>query len=734
MAAASGHGTTDQVATEQDGPTASATSTAEASEVAPGGNGAEGSAADGSGDGKGVDGRSHRSSDDREHQRGTKLTYNPALDGIRGLALMSVLLYHGYEGTLFKGSFLAVSTFFTLSGFLITSLLLGEHRKRGGIALGGFYSRRLRRLLPASALTLLVVMLTALITDELWERELSQDVIAAGLHVANWRFLFEDRAYADLFQDNQSLVLHFWSLAIEEQFYWIFPLLTAGLLWLFRGSLKAYTRGLLVLLAVALGLTWMYGNEPNTVYYATPIRGGEILMGGLLAALVARGWFLGNKRLAPWLAGIGVVMLVFQVWAWWVATQQHESLRWGGLLAYSATSALLVLSSNVAGPVRSAMSFEPLRQLGVVSYGVYLFHWPLFKLLSEERVDSLFSPIGLQLRSWSLLLFRLLVVLALSAASYHWFELPLRRGGRPKLVNPQALALTSVVGVLLVAVAVPRISEPPVDELAAVTENNPLAAQPYADDGVFQDESEFPQPPNPADVPGDAQVGVVVGDSTMLMTALGLRVWGEETGNGLVISGGSANPGCAIGTGGEVLYQGSPQPMVEECANWKEMMIEKADEAEDIYGHVEFALIQAGPWDVADRRLEGDTEWRHMGDPVYDSYLRQEMEDATSRLIDRGLTVIWLTSPVIDPDREGNDGDEFDPARMERLNQLIDEVAAERPQAHVVDLAAWMAEQPPERDAELRPDSIHFTVDSATEVSGWLGPEIEAVLDSPTTP
>ena len=118
-----------------------------------------------------------------EAKRPAHLAYNPALDGIRGLALSSVLLYHGYAGDWFKGSFLAVSTFFTLSGFLITSLLLTEHARSGGIALSSFYARRLRRLLPAPAATLAVVAISAVLTNEQWERPLGGDVFAAGLHV-----------------------------------------------------------------------------------------------------------------------------------------------------------------------------------------------------------------------------------------------------------------------------------------------------------------------------------------------------------------------------------------------------------------------------------------------------------------------------------------------------------------------------------------------------------------------
>jgi peptidoglycan/LPS O-acetylase OafA/YrhL len=145
-----------------------------------------------------------------------RLPYNPAFDGIRGLAVAAVLLFH-HGVTWMRGGYLGVSTFFTLSGFLITSLLLAEWTRSGSVRLAHFWARRVRRLLPASALTLLGIMLMAVAVDQPWERSLRGDVLAALFQVANWRFLFDDRSYSELFAD-PSPVLHFWSLAIEEQF------------------------------------------------------------------------------------------------------------------------------------------------------------------------------------------------------------------------------------------------------------------------------------------------------------------------------------------------------------------------------------------------------------------------------------------------------------------------------------------------------------------------------------
>jgi len=659
-------------------------------------------------------------------KKGAHLAYNPALDGIRGLALSSVLLYHGYEGDLFKGSFLAVSTFFTLSGFLITSLLLTEHQRRGGIALGSFYARRLRRLLPASAVTLLAVMLSALVTSEQWERALGGDVFAAGLHVANWRFIFEDRAYGDLFQENQSLVLHFWSLAIEEQFYWVFPLVVAGALALWKGSLKAMTGVILGLIGLAGLLTVIYGDNGTVVYYATPIRGGEILMGGLLAVLVAQGFFVGdkpgNRRLAPVLAAIGAVCLVVQVGLWWFAEQTHPSLKWGGLLAYSVISAALVLSANVDGPVRRAMSFEPLRLLGVVSYGVYLFHWPLFEILDEERVDSLLRPLpgSLEPRTWKLLLIRLVVVLALAAASFRWLESPIRRGHRPKAFSPQLLALGGVVGVLVVAVVVPKVSPPPRDPFE-----------------LFVEAAEGPAPETLTD---RSRVGMAVGDSTMVTTANGLSDWGTRQPDVQVLWGGSAEAGCSIGDEGEVDYRGNQAGLRGGvCAEWRENLTADIERNRERYGRVDYAVVQSGPWDVANRQIPsiGD-DWVHIGQPAYDAYLRSEMEDVVDLLATEGITAVWLTAPLtdwtlLDPPVDERPP-EFDPARMELYNDMIRQLADEREGVVVVDLATYAAQLPPEELARIRPDGVHWSFEGSVEIADWLGPAVVAAADQEKPP
>jgi peptidoglycan/LPS O-acetylase OafA/YrhL len=653
----------------------------------------------------------------REHRR--HLTYNPALDGIRGLAVGAVLLFHG-GFTWARGGYLGVSTFFTLSGFLITSLLLVEFARSERIGLTAFWARRLRRLLPASALTLIGLLLSLFVLNEGWERSLPGDVIGSVLNVANWHFLFADRPYAALF-DSPSPALHFWSLAIEEQFYWVFPLLTAGVLVAAKGSLRVYAAVLGGLLVLSGVLTLLFRDSPDTIYYSTPIRMGEILVGSLLAVALAQGRMAGlNKRSwAPLVGLLGAAALAASAWAWWNIEQPTPALYRGGLLAYALLSGALVLSACVDGPVRRALSFEPLRLLGVISYGVYLFHWPVFLVMSEARVDGWLDPFGLQPRGTKLFVLRVLVTLAVSIASYHLLERPIRNGSRPKLVRPPLLAAGTVAGIVLAAVVIPKISEPPVDPFAAFVNSV--------------------NGPDPSQLAPDAQIGVTLGDSTMLRTAWGLSAWGQENGNRLVLTGGSADLGCGVGRGGEVRYLGDEGALKEQCQRWATTLPEIIAESRERYGRVDFAVVQTGPWDVADRKLEGDDEWRHIGDPVYDDYLRDELDAANQLLLDQGVTVVWLTAPHIEAGKNqepppSEPYPESDPARMDRLNAMIRELADAREGVVVVDLAAWVAGLPPGEDERLRPDGVHFDLERSVEVAQWLAPELMAATRSEDPP
>ena len=253
-----------------------------------------------------------------------RLGYEASLDGLRALAVGAVLMFHGgVAGT--SGGFLGVSVFFTLSGFLITLLLLRERDDTGRIALRSFWSRRIRRLSPAAMTCVAVVLATAARwLDPTQLRNLPGDSIAALANVANWRYVLDDQSYADLFASGPSPLVHFWSLAIEEQFYLVFPILMVALLAVRARRWVAPT--VLAVLAAASVAAMLLTHDHDLVYYGTHTRAAEFLIGALLAFVVAGGHLdrLGARgrtvaSMAGWVAVGAFAVLVVTV---------HQSSAW----------------------------------------------------------------------------------------------------------------------------------------------------------------------------------------------------------------------------------------------------------------------------------------------------------------------------------------------------------------------------------------------------------------------
>jgi peptidoglycan/LPS O-acetylase OafA/YrhL len=650
---------------------------------------------------------------ERPVRRGWRLEYNPALDGIRGVAVGIVLLFHaGYPWA--RGGYLGVSTFFTLSGFLITSLLLGERSATGGVSLGAFWARRMRRLLPASLVTLAAVAICSRVFTDLQTESLPGDIVASALQVANWRFLFDDQSYADVFA-NPSPVLHFWSLAIEEQFYWLFPLLTAIVFVVGRGSVKLYAAVLVALLVVSAATTAMLGySESTTVYYATYTRMGEILVGSVLAVAVSLG--LTRLRLVRPLAALaGVVALAAMAWCWWNLEQETPFISRGGLLAYSLLSGALVLAACVPGPARRALAVEPLRLLGIISYGVYLVHWPIYLVLDQQRTG---------LDRFPLTVLRIAVSLAVATASYFVIEKPIRRGWSLPRVPMLAPAGAAVVVVTLLAVAVPPTPGSGID---------PRIQALWEDSDKFHDASL---------VPPDARIGIAFGDSTMLQTGRGLSAWGNETGQLVLPYAAVTNSlGCSVSRGGDRRSRDVVTASPEGCDTWPDTIPSEAARLRAQYGHLDFAVIQSGPWEVTDRRIPGDGQWRAPGDPVYDDFLYHEFATATDLFVEQGMVVVWVLAPHIDVGRNEEPPPEHpypesEPDRTDRLNEIIRRVADERSSAVAIDLPGYLSDQPGgEMDDGLRPDGVHFDLETAYEVSAdWLGPAVLDAIDAEPNP
>ncbi len=365
-----------------------------------------------------------------------RLPYVAALDGIRALAVIAVLLYHsGYRWI--PGGFLGVEIFFVLSGYLITSLLLAEWRATGTIDLKAFWLRRARRLLPALYFLLAVTLTYAVVMLPGQVSQLRGDASAALFYVTNWWLVFGHKSYFEVV-GRPSLFNHLWSLAVEEQFYLIWPPIFALAIARFRQ--RRVLLGVLVgaLFSSAL-MAFLYDPavDPSRLYYGTDTRAAELLVGAALAFVWKPGQpvrlpgragetlnrSLGHGQRARVLfEGSGAVALCFLGLALWKFGELSQSLYRGGFLAVALATALLiaVVVEPRARFITKALGCEPLRWIGLRSYGIYLWHWPVY-MITRPGID-------VPLDGVQLLGFRVLLTLLLVEISYRGIETPFRSG------------------------------------------------------------------------------------------------------------------------------------------------------------------------------------------------------------------------------------------------------------------------------------------------------------------
>ena len=677
------------------------------------------------------------------------IAYQPALDGVRALAVTAVLLFHGGVPG-FDGGYLGVSVFFTLSGYLITSLLVHEHRVNDRIDLATFYSRRLRRLLPASALCLLGVVVLAAVTEVFdGVASLRSHVLGSLFQVANWVFLAGEGSYQDLLAQASGSVSpleHFWSLAIEEQFYWVWPPLMAlvlGRIPLHRSRVTAIgTLTLLGLLAAPIiAQTW----GPDAAYWATPARMGEILVGAFIAVAL-----YGRTVDAKWgvLAPAALVALAATV----VLFPSSSGPAYEGALSLIAlVSGALLIGLQVDGPVRSWLAAGPLVWLGRISYGVYLFHWPVYVLLDADRTGTS-GPL--------LFAIRLAVTMAVSVASYRLLELPIRHA--PKM-RPRAAFVGSALATVTVFVAAMVMVPTGPGEYWEADRATVEAAAIEADDSSFEPLSTIPDPepdvtppvsapvtpdttmPIESSVPAEATTTVpstlpplpplsrpvriiVAGDSTADATGSGVLSWAAAN-PGIAQAELVTAPGCGFLMGGERLVGGEVGP-AEGCEDWIERFLYPA--VEQAQPDVVMAMVTS--WDLIDRRWDGDELLTPL-DAEYADRLDSDYAALVDGLLAAGAEhVALIRHPIPDSWWLPFEEDYEDPARHEVIYGLYDDLATTDPgQVAVVGLDRHFTDAGIDRDQEVRPDGIHVTPEAAATIADqFLGDRLVRVaLGSP---
>ncbi len=353
--------------------------------------------------------------------------YLPGLDGIRALAVLGVLLYHG-DLTWMRGGFLGVDVFFVLSGFLITTLIVEEYSRSGRIDFKRFYIARARRLLPALLLMLVIVGMLAAFIYRDSAATFRADAIASLFYVTNWWFIISDASYFEAI-GRPPFLQHLWSLAVEEQFYLVWPALTLILLkWRGRrGVFYAAVAGALASTAwmAFLAITNGYPQEadPSRAYFGSDSH----IMGLLLGAALAMVWRPG--RLSTHLTagakalitGIGIAALLVVIYFFWQVGEYSNFLYRGGFLVLSAVVCVLIAAASHPGaPFGRMIGSQPWRYIGQRSYGLYLYHWPIYVITRPDLDIPLDGP--------ALLALRLGLTFLVAEISYRYVEIPIRRG------------------------------------------------------------------------------------------------------------------------------------------------------------------------------------------------------------------------------------------------------------------------------------------------------------------
>lgn len=356
-----------------------------------------------------------------------EMGYLPGLDGIRAVAVLGVLLYHADLGFL-PGGFLGVDVFFVLSGFLITTLLLEQFERTGAINFKTFYLGRVRRLFPALIALLIVVAIACTFIYQDAAHKTASDIVASALYVNNWWYIIGDTSYFD-FIARPPLLKHLWSLAVEEQFYFVWPIIAFTLMRIWR------RRGVLIasLVLAALSTIWMlylslqHGYpelaDPSRVYFGTDSHAMGLLIGAALASVWRPGMVqaIVNRTTRDGLTVIGLATLAALLWFYFTVGEFTPWLYRGGFLALALVVALLiVISSHPGTNFGRALGTQPWRYIGQRSYGLYLWHWPIFAVTRPELDTSLTGV-------W-LLVLRLALTFAAAELSYRFLEMPIRRG------------------------------------------------------------------------------------------------------------------------------------------------------------------------------------------------------------------------------------------------------------------------------------------------------------------
>ena len=616
-----------------------------------------------------------------------------------------------------RGGFLGVDLFFVLSGFLITSLLVNEHRLTNNINFGAFWGRRFRRLMPASLLLLATVSIWSWSQVEATQlHSLRIDILATLGYMANWRFIASGQSYFDLFTEASPL-RHAWSLAIEEQFYVLWPLIV----WLIMRKAKLGERGLLTFCIVAglastVLMSVLYSQaDPSRSYYGTDTRAAQLLVGACLAVIVVRYPKVWPQSVA---SKILTLSLIFITAAFLFIADQESSLYHGGFLGFALIAGIGVWASTQAtsGVVHWLLASKALRYVGRISYGLYLWHWPVQIAISASR-----TPLtGVPLR-----LIQIFVTFTISAISFHVVESPIRFRTRwATFTQSRALAI-SVASIIVVAglgITATTGAEAPPDYLTA-SQSDVLTVGDLDNDSVPPSSTMGTISVPVSSTPVWRALGrtVLIGDSVAasLQTALSI----EAKKRGLMFMA-HTRPGCGLLIGAPATSEGKLFSWSKLCSDLTPKYMKKAviDTNPD-------TIVWFSSWEASPRFYEG--VFYQPATSQFRQHILDRLYEQVTAITMRGAMVYFVTNSQRSNDNSWHFSDPLVDLRQENLNDIYrDYVAAHPTQAAIVDLASVVCPTKPcpaQMDGvTLRPrDGGHFAGDGPT----WVAPRLLDLLE-----
>ena len=545
----------------------------------------------------------------------------PALDGIRAVAVAAVILYHfglNWAG----GGYLGVDLFFVLSGFLITGLLVEERVASGGISLSRFYARRARRLFPALLLVLgAVVLYAAAGGPNLDPQALRGDVLSTLFYVANWHFIASNNPYFAPFATPSPLE-HTWSLAIEEQFYVVWPVLITLLAKIGKRNWRPFAMMMTAVLAVASALDMAVlasrSADISRAYFGTDTRAFALMVGAFLALWMDRPHQF-SRAAQRGLHGIGAAALCLIVVGFVVLGGPPRWMFDGGFLGIAILASLVIASvaGPDYGPLGAALSLRPIQWIGKLSYGLYLWHWPVCVFLTSSTTGF---------PGWAVDLARAAITLGFATVSFYAVEQPIRQRRWPALSGAPGLAAAAATAlcVVLVLATIPAGSA---GATAGSAGRNPGSGPNVPGAGGFGDEGPIVLPAGLTIDHAHPLRVLVIGDSIMELAEVGIA--DSLTSTGVVTVSSSAYAGFGLAPGAPF------------------NAFEPASHGNNAQKFLESLVRSAHP-----QLIIGTWSWDDATAKAYPRAYRRTLDTVTRALLSPGdgvLGVIFLQMPVFGP-------------------------------------------------------------------------------------